>query len=875
MATLQKYAEYYAGKGLAVFPCKARGKEPLTAHGCKDATTDPAKIRSWWAKWPDANIGMATGEPSGIVVLDIDKHEDADGAESLRDWESEFEALPATKTVLTGSGGVHYWFRTTKDVRNRAGVLPGIDVRGTGGYVVIPPSIHPNGTAYEWDAATEELPVAELPEELWSLIRGERSEYGPAFELPAVVGQGQRNEQIFKLAASLQAKGLSDAALMAAVKAENLRVCDPPLPEREVEQIVASATRYEKGEDRETKTAEAVAKVEEVKASADAVDFTQLELYQKLYNIPNKFEREKQIAEFREIARKQKQTTTFNRMLNAYRTEYVQNKKTQETLKTDFTDSPIKPLNCGEWIADDFGVRRIRQTNGGNETVAEVACTHPIVPVERYINVDDGLERVVIAFRKDKSWKRTVCQMSKISDRGKIVVELADQGVAVTSGNAALLVQYLYDVLSMNLTEIPQYASIGRFGWMIAEDGTMEFSPYTDNLKFDGERSSDKNEFAAVRASGSFERWKEVVLEARRKNPVVKVLLASSCAAPVLKLIGKLPFFVHLWGISGAGKTVALMVALSIWGDPAESKLMRTFNSTQVGMEREAAFAGNVPLGFNELQVTKGRMDFDQVIYMLCEGSGKVRGNVSGGVDRVSEWRTVFLTNGEQPITSESSGGGAKSRVFEIECTEDIFEDPQTVANTVRATFGHVGPLLVDLLKQTDLKTLESMYQGCYNNLAKFAEKKQLDSGAMIMLGDVLFRMVMGISSDEALTREELIPFFTDKAEISIGIRAYEHLCGWAEQNQKKFTGEAQEIFGEISTETDGSTTYNILMKVFNEEVIKAGFNPKAVKSELNRMGVLISASEKDPARTRRFGSLSGSRPQKCISLIMKDEEKG
>lgn len=862
MASLQKYAEYYAGKGLAVFPCKARGKEPLTAHGCKDATTDPAKIRSWWTKWPDANIGMATGEPSGIVVLDIDKHEDADGAESLRDWESEFEALPATKTVLTGSGGVHYWFRTTKDVRNRAGVLPGIDVRGTGGYVVIPPSVHPNGTPYEWDAATEELPVADLPEELWSLIRGERSEYGPAFELPAVVGQGQRNEQIFKLASSLQAKGLSDAALMAAVKAENLRVCDPPLPDKEVEQIVASATRYEKGEDRETKTAEAVAKVEEVKASADAVDFTQLELYQKLYNIPNKFEREKQIAEFREIARKQKQTTTFNRMLNAYRTEYVQNKKTQETLKTDFTDSPIAPLSCGEWIADDMGIRRIRMVNGGNETITEVACTHPILPVERYINVDDGLERVVLAFRKDGAWKRTTCLVSKISDRGKIVTELADQGVAVTSGNAALLVQYLYDVLSMNLTQIPQYASIGRFGWMIWEDGGTEFSPYTENLKFDGERSSDKNEFQAVRSVGSFETWKKAVLQARAENPVMKILLAASCAAPVLKLIEKLPFFVHLWGMSGAGKTVALLVALSVWGDPGEGRLLRTFNSTMVGMEREAAFAGNLPIGFNELQVTKGRMDFDSIIYMLCEGIGRVRGNVSGGVDRIAEWRTVFLTNGEQPITSFSSGGGAKSRVFEIECTEDIFSDPQTTANTVRRTYGHVGPLLVDLLKDAKTETLEAMFQGCYNNLKPYAEKKQLDSGAMIMLGDILFRMVTG--AEDPLTAEELAPYFTSRDEISIGARAYEYITGWIAQNSSKFEEGSLETYGNIT-----SRCANIIVGVFNEQMEKQGWNPTAVKSELKQMGKLVI----EAGRMTRSVRL-GTKTARCISVVVDQGEE-
>ena len=862
MASLQKYAEYYARKGLAVFPCKPRGKEPLTSHGCKDATTDPQQVKAWWKKWPDANIGLATGEPSGIIVLDIDNHGEADGSISLREWESEFEPLPTTKTVITGSGGTHYWFRSDKDIRNRAGILPGIDVRGSGGYVIIPPSIHPNGNAYEWDAATEETPVAPIPEDLWALIRGERQEYGPAFELPAAVGKGQRNDVIFKLASSYQAKGLSDAALIAAVMAENQRVCDPPLSEKEVRTICESAMRYQKGTDKEQQTAAAVAAVEEIKAAPeDKVDFTQLELYQKLYNIPNRFERERQIAEFRERARKQKSVTTFNRMLAAYKTEYVQNKRATETLKTDFTDSPIEPLACGEWIADDLGIRRIREINGGNDTVTEVACPHPILPVERYINIDDGLERVVLAFWKDGAWKRTVCQVSKISDRGKIVAELADQGVAVTSGNAALLVQYLSDVINSNLKTIPQYTSIGRFGWMETENG-LEFSPYTEGLKFDGERSSDKNEFMAVRPGGSYDKWKATVLAARKASPIIKILLAASCAAPMLQLTGRLPFFVHLWGRSGSGKTVSLLVALSIWGDPAEGKLLRTFNSTFVGMEREAAFAGNIPIGFNELQVTKGKTDFDQVIYMLCEGIGRIRGNINGGVDRIAEWRTVFLTNGEQPITNGASGGGAKSRVFEIECTEDLFEDASAIADAVRINYGHVGPELIRLLKDTPQEILLAWYNGARTELAGYTEKKQQDSGAMIMLGDKFFRMVTG--AEDPLTPEEMAPYFTSLEEISLGARSYEFLTGWIVQNAAKFDTDSLETFGTITTQ--GA---NIICGVFNDVVTKQGWNPTAVKSELKQMGKLIT----DRERLTRNIKIKG-KTVRCISVRFETEDE-
>jgi hypothetical protein len=138
---------------LPVLPCRSGGKEPITEHGCKDATKDPAKIYAWWLRWPDANVGIATGVVSGVAVLDVDPHKGGD--QSFATLVAQYGELPVTPTVATGGDGQHYYFRPAADaqIHNSASTLgPGLDVRADGGYVIAPPSVHPSGQRYRWAA---------------------------------------------------------------------------------------------------------------------------------------------------------------------------------------------------------------------------------------------------------------------------------------------------------------------------------------------------------------------------------------------------------------------------------------------------------------------------------------------------------------------------------------------------------------------------------------------------------------------------------------------------------------------------------------------------------------------------------------------------
>ena len=162
---LPLHAPVGRGCSCSLADCGALGKHPRTRRGLHEATTDVDQVRAWWNRWPSANIGVTTGAASGLLVVDVDLPH---GPASLARLEAEHGKLPPTCEQRTGSGGRQLLFALPEaEVGNRAAVLPGIDVRGDGGYVVVPPSQHASGDRYEW---VERVAPAEPPDWLVSLL---------------------------------------------------------------------------------------------------------------------------------------------------------------------------------------------------------------------------------------------------------------------------------------------------------------------------------------------------------------------------------------------------------------------------------------------------------------------------------------------------------------------------------------------------------------------------------------------------------------------------------------------------------------------------------------------------------------------------------
>lgn len=224
MSPMLEAAISWASRGVSVFPC--RQKKPLTSRGFKDATLDAATILHAWSEYPDAQIGIPTGEVNHLVAMDVDS---TAAAKAVREMK-----LPATFTVQTQPGHFHLWFRQPDGVKTRNSVEKlgaKLDVRGDGGYVIAPPSIHhETGEPYR---VVKDLPWAEAPAFLLQSSNGNGNGHAPELD---VIPEGKRHQTLIALAGSLRARGFSRETVLAHLRITNQR-CVPPKTDSELEAI--------------------------------------------------------------------------------------------------------------------------------------------------------------------------------------------------------------------------------------------------------------------------------------------------------------------------------------------------------------------------------------------------------------------------------------------------------------------------------------------------------------------------------------------------------------------------------------------------------------------------------------------------------------
>jgi KaiC/GvpD/RAD55 family RecA-like ATPase len=244
MTPILDLALKYSDLGWQSFQLRPRDKTPVVKWA-DVATAEKNMLIGWWDVNPAANIGIACGKRSGIVVLDVDK--DKGGYESLAELQTRYGKLPETPVCRTGSGGEHIYFNYPDNatIRNSAGKLgPGLDIRGDGGYVVAPPSIHPNGNRYEWVVLPTKVEFAPMPEWMIELLHEKQAVITEQVQGGKIIN-GYRNDTLARLAGSMRRKGFDSDAIFAALKTHNIKHCNPPLEEGEVYQIAESIGRYE------------------------------------------------------------------------------------------------------------------------------------------------------------------------------------------------------------------------------------------------------------------------------------------------------------------------------------------------------------------------------------------------------------------------------------------------------------------------------------------------------------------------------------------------------------------------------------------------------------------------------------------------------
>ena len=221
----------------------------------------------------------------------------------------------------------------------------------------------------------------------------------------------------------------------------------------------------------------------------------------------------------------------------------------------------------------------------------------PVLPVERYINEETGKEKVKIIFYREGEWKEKIVDKSQLSINQKLLL-LSDDGLDVTSENVRYYINYFNEILNIN--NIKKLNSISHIGWK--DD---EFIPYDTHGIFDG-ADEFRNIYNNLCSHGNYDKWKATIKELR-KHKIIKLLMATTLASPLIEKLNLQPYMVNLWSsLSGNGKTLSCMVAMSIWGNPEIGALRLSSNNTQNYYTVVASFMRNLTCYFDELQIPDG-----------------------------------------------------------------------------------------------------------------------------------------------------------------------------------------------------------------------------------------------------------------------------
>ena len=571
-----------------------------------------------------------------------------------------------------------------------------------------------------------------------------------------------------------------------------------------------------------------------------------------------------------ERAKVLKITSMFKNTLKDFQDEQlrIQKANAQEEL---YNVDNYGTFRCGQWsISENDGI-----TTWGIMGLI-TACPHVVLPVKRFTNLETNEEMVTLIYkRRGDEWRNITVKRSIIANAGKIVDALSSKGIAVTTENAKNLVKFLSDFENLNFERIPIQKSTSKMGW---KNGS--FIPFSDEgILFDGE-AKFLSCYEALQPEGSFDDWVQHIKKIRSEGKFENMIyLVASFASVLIEPLDALPFILDIYGPSGRGKTVALMMACSVWANPKEGEFINGANSTMTALELKLNFLNHLPMFTDDMAQLKlyRQEDYSDFIYRVCSGRGKSRGNTSLSIDALTTWANITLTNAERPLTSDGMKGGAVNRIIDVQIgDEPMFADGNYEATFFKQNYGHAGRKFVEIIQSVGKDKLKELCQSFRKKIMTECElrddqkeEKQVLPMAILLTADALIDEYI-FQDGCTLDFERCFTAMKSCKEVSENERAWEYLIETIAMNSSKFLGGPSEppanspIWGKF--EEDGARVF-IIKKVLDEELAKGGFDSNFMIQWACKVGKAVPAKDGRPTKTKKLEMI----PTRCAEIILED----
>ena len=507
-------------------------------------------------------------------------------------------------------------------------------------------------------------------------------------------------------------------------------------------------------------------------------------------------------------------------------------KKYEKILNDDIllVDDNKLPHSKYEIDKYNFGIYLVTKDGIYNTLKKNKFSTMPIIPVERYINQETNKEKIKIIYYQEKKWKELIVDRSQICINNKLLL-LSDYGLDINSENVKDYINYFNEILSSN--NINKLSSISHIGW---QDNL--FIPYDSQGIFDG-ADSFKSIYESITSKGNYDKWKSVIKELR-KNKYIRIIMATTLASPLIEKLNIPTFIVNVWSaMSGSGKTLSCMAAMSIWGNPKIGGLTLSSNNTQNYYTTVASFMNNFTCFFDELQIIKNNknIDFNALIMDLCNGTEKGRLTKESQTKEVKSWKNNFIFTNNDRMVNENAGEQIYNRVIDLEINSKIIDKGgQDVARIIKENYGFAGRDYIKYIQKVGFDNIFEQFKELYETILNNSQAtdKQANSLACILLADKLANECI-FDDGRRLYLEDLKDYINDKNEIKTSIKAKNYIINIINANYKKF----EDIgYGEVwGIKNDYSCTINA--EILYRELKKGGFEFNTIKKEWAEMGFL------------------------------------